>query len=67
VSAVAALGEKVVASLKARAAIAGFALHVTEDDRGEPLFIASRWSLTRAFHSLDEVQAFLRHIGAPPA
>ena len=35
------LDPKCVATLKARAALAGVALHVIEDDKGAPLFCAS--------------------------
>ena len=55
------------AGLVARAALAGVALHLTEDDAGRPLFIASKWAMCRQLHSVDEVQGFLRRIGAPPA
>jgi hypothetical protein len=62
-----ALDDKAIATLKARAALAEVALHVTVDDAGAPLFIVSKWAMTRQLHSLDELQAFLRQIGAPAA
>ena len=58
---------KTAATLKARCALAGIELHVIDGDAGEPLFIVSRWSLTRQLHSVAEVESFLRRIGGPKA
>ena len=46
-------------SLRARCALAGIALHVSQDDRGRAMFIASRWVLTRTFETMAEVEAWL--------
>lgn len=54
---------KELATLKAKAALCGVVLYLSEGDRGEPLFIASRWSLTRQMHSVAEVEDFLARIG----
>lgn len=51
------------ATLQARAAMAGVALSRLDDDRGRPVFIASKWALTKQLDSLDEVSAFLTRIG----
>ena len=58
---------KLAATLKARCALVGVVLHVIEDDRGSPLFVASKWSLTRQMSSVVEVECFLRGIGGPNA
>ena len=48
-------------------ALVGVVLHCIDDDRGEPLFVASKWSLTRELGSIAEVDAFLRGIGGADA
>ena len=58
---------KVEATLKARAALVGVVLHVIDDDRGSPLFVASKWAMTRQMTSVAEVEFFLRGIGGPNA
>lgn len=57
------LDPKTVATLKARAALAGVVLHTLEDDAGMPLFIATKWSLTKQMGTVDEVEHFLQRIG----
>ena len=57
------LDPKKLATLTAEFALKGVTLHVIEDDRGAPLFVASRWSLTRQMNSVAEVEDFLRRIG----
>jgi hypothetical protein len=52
---------KLVATLMARAALAGFELVELADGS----FIASRWSLFRSFEHPAAVEQFLRRIGAP--
>ena len=61
------LDEKTRSSLVARAALVGVVLVVTEDDRGRPNFIASRWSLTKQMSTPEEVDRFLRRIGGEDA
>lgn len=56
--------DKRLATCRARAALWGGTLLASEDDRGRPVFIISRWALTRAFADLDEVDDFLRKVGA---
>lgn len=50
-------------TLRARCALLGVVLTEIEDDQGRPLFVATRWSMTRAFASLGEVGQWLDHIG----
>ena len=57
--------EKQIATLRARAALAGVVLHALEDDHGVLLFVATKWALTRQMGSVDEVEEFLQRIGAP--
>lgn len=56
--------DKRLATCRARAALWGASLLTSEDDRGQPVFIVSRWALTRAFADLDQVEDFLREVGA---
>ena len=58
------LDHKSFATLQARCALAGVALHVGDDDHGAPLFIVSRWGLTRQLDSAEQVEQFLRRFGA---
>lgn len=50
---------KRLATLCARAALAGVTLHHTEGDFVPDLFIVSRWALTREFTDLDAVEKWL--------
>lgn len=59
--------EKWKANAVARAALRGVALHVTEDDNGDPLYVAVQGAMTRHMASVDEVERFLKLIGAPAA
>ena len=56
---------KLLSSAKAICALWGGVLTEIDDDEGRPLYVVARWSLTRSFHDLDEVMAFLRRVGAP--
>lgn len=56
---------KVIATLKARAALAGVTLIPFETDDGRKAFVATRWFLTKQLDSVEQVEAFLRQIGAP--
>jgi hypothetical protein len=53
---------KRVATLHAELALAGFTLSTTTDDHGEPLYIISRWALTRQLGSVEAVAAFARQV-----
>lgn len=54
-----ALDRKRLSTLSARAALAGIAVHVLDTDTGTVEFIATRWSLTKAFDSLDALAFWL--------
>jgi hypothetical protein len=56
---------KTVATLTARAALAGVSLVRSTDDRERVVYIASKWTLTRQLDSIEAVEHFLRRIGAP--
>lgn len=56
---------KRLATLKARAALAGVMVLDSKDETGRPEWVATRWALTKAFSSLDELAAWLDRIGAP--
>jgi hypothetical protein len=47
---------------RARCALAGVALHVTDDGRGQTIYTVSRWALSRTFESLDDVSAWLDRV-----
>lgn len=53
------------ATAQARAALIGAVVTPTHDDRGRPSWLLSRWSLTREFHDLDELDQLLDRMGAP--
>lgn len=50
-------------TLRARCALLGIVLTVTDDDHGRPLYVATRWAMTKAFSSLDDVAGWLDSIG----
>ena len=56
-------GDKTVATLKARLALHGYALHIVGNHWGRHEFLVMRWNLSRTLQSLDEVRAFLVQIG----
>lgn len=53
---------KTEANLIARAALAGVRVTRSATDNGRPEWIASRWALTRAFSSLDELRTWLARV-----
>ena len=53
---------KVLDTLRARCALAGIALHVSQDDRGHVMFIASRWAMTRTFETMAEAEVWLGRV-----
>ena len=55
------------ANAQARAALAGVALARTEGDDGRPLFIASRWALTKTFDSIAQVEVWLDRVAGAQA
>ena len=50
---------KAFETLRARAALAGFALDAIEADDGARVFVITRWALTRELPGLGDVEAFL--------
>ena len=59
--------DKAVATLIARAALVGVALVRSTDDHDRPVFVASRWGLTRQLDSAEAVEKFLKLVGGPGA
>ena len=55
----AAVDQKRLATLAARAALNGITLHHTSGDFVPNLFVVSKWALTREFTNLDDVQDWL--------
>ena len=53
-----------VATLQARAALAGFTLSVMTDTDGLCLYLVSRWGMSRTLTDLAGLVAFLRRVGA---
>ena len=51
--------DKRLANARARAALLGCELYRCEDDRGEPLFVLSRWAMTRQLSNIEAVEAWL--------
>ena len=54
------------ATLQARAALAQVVLMQTTDDHDQPLYVASRWAMCKAFGSLDEVETWLARVTGKP-
>lgn len=50
------------ATLAARCALASVVLHRIEDDHGMPVYIATRWAMTKAFHDLNELAAWVDRV-----
>lgn len=50
---------KTFATLQARAALAGIVLHRIEGDFGRPVYIATRWAMTKQFEGLGDVEIWL--------
>jgi hypothetical protein len=58
---------KRLATLTACAALAGFTLLVTDDDRGLPQFVITCGALCERLASLDDVDRWLQAVGAVEA
>ena len=50
------------ATAQALAALHGVTLHQLEGDDGRPVFIATRWAMTKQLDSLDAVDAWLARV-----
>ena len=57
-------GGKSIATLRARAALAGFTVSVMTDADGLCLYLVSRWGMSRTLPDLAGLVAFLRKVGA---
>lgn len=53
---------KRLCTLNAQAALAGVTLHKLDGDFGVPIYVASRWAMTKQLESLDEVEAWLARV-----
>lgn len=54
--------DKRLATLRARAAMAGITLCALENDSRETVYIVSRWALTRELPDLEAVSAWLEQV-----
>jgi hypothetical protein len=54
--------QKRLATLRARAALAGVTLYQSTTDTGQPCYIVSRWALTRQLESLDAAEHWLDQV-----
>lgn len=57
-----AADQKHFATQQARAALAGVTLHQLEGDFGLPIYVATRWAMTKQLESLDEVEHWLDRV-----
>ena len=58
--------DKRFATIRAELALKGFALVRGEDDAGRPLFIVSRWALTRQLNGMPELEKFAATVAPRP-
>ena len=56
---------KTFATLRARAAMAGFSLCTMTETDGLCFYLLSRWGMSRPLADLGAVVVFLRQVGAP--
>ena len=59
------LDDKTWSTYVARAALCGLILARTTDDRGQPVYYASAFSMTRRLETEGEVDAFIRRVAGP--
>ena len=57
---------KAFTNLRARLALAGYALHCTAPDDGPTFYTVGRWASSRTLASLDEVADFATRVGVKP-
>ena len=55
---------KRLATLQACAALAGFAVQISDDDRGNPLYVITRGAMCERVIGLDELERWLEAVGA---
>lgn len=61
------MSEKLFETLRARAALAGVILVGSQNDSGQPVYVATRWALTQELESLEAVSAWLDRVaGSEP-
>lgn len=53
---------KTFSTLQARAALQGITLHRIEGDFGRPVYIATRWAMTKQLDGLGEVEIWLDEV-----
>ena len=58
------IADKAFASLRARLALAGFTVHLTDDGAGGCAYLVSRWAQYRTFADRDALAAFAHNVGA---
>lgn len=56
---------KTFATLRARAALAGFTMGTMTETDGLCFYLLSRWGMSRTLPDLGSVAAFLRQLGIP--
>lgn len=56
---------KAFATLRARAAVAGFSLGTVTETDGQSFYMLSRWGMSHPLADLAAVALFLRKVGAP--
>lgn len=49
---------KRLATIRARLALQGCELYISTDDSGKPLYVATKWALTKCMPSIDELAAW---------
>lgn len=54
--------EKRFATLQANAALNGVTLHCIDGDFGRPVYIASRWAMTKQLSTLDDIDSWLQMV-----
>ncbi|WP_342620836.1 hypothetical protein [Rhodoferax sp. GW822-FHT02A01] len=57
---------KEFATLQAIAALHGVTLHRLEGDYGTPVYVATRWAMTKQLDTLEEVEDWLQRVTGKP-
>ena len=55
--------QKRLATLQARAALAGVVVNAMENDHGSKVFIVSKWAMTRELPDIDSLESWLQRVG----
>lgn len=53
---------KLFDTMRARCALGGLTFNVIESDDGKPLYVVSRWNITRQFNDLNELGEWLHRV-----